>query len=539
MLQVNTKWYKKYQGMMRVPFFENASSRYGFIVIYNEMKRVYSLVKFDAQNSEIIWETIVQNGGYGTPALNNGLVLMPTSFSKVTAISSETGLVEWEFETNSRIRGSVHHDGVNFCVSSGSGLYFLDSFGNLKSAIKLEGYICYGEPLITEDERYTLATSYVNHSSHISVLCFSRSGEIKFAIDIGKGVIASSDSSGITLVDNKYLAIGGDEKIVYADRFSGQIIWEANVPGYASRHRLTADSTQIYVTTLSGYVGAFKKDSGEEVWQSHYKVVPTTPIQLIHDAAVFVADGYLNFLSKVDGTLIDRKAVGHSPYSIPMFHNNCIYLGAGEPPYEGYMWCFEVKESTSRTDKEFSISANEINCYDDAKGFDLNVAISGIKTTSVSADFAVISDQEEIIAKRLTDQSFGFHNILIKPNAGAGIFIIPIKIISEEKCYFDAVIIELRRRKMLPSFKLIGDVPLISQQADNLSGAAVVQAIYQYYGAECFPSQNNIREMIDFVKSKSNYLPFDTWRIILRRILNSSAKSAQELPEYEITSRAD
>ena len=47
-------------------------------------------------------------------------------------------------------------------------------------------------------------------------------------------------------------------------------------------------------------------------------------------------------------------------------------------------------------------------------------------------------------------------------------------------------------------------------------------------------SQKNIREMIDAVRDLSGYEPFQTWRIILRRVLTSQAKSQQELPEFSL-----
>ncbi|HLB42810.1 MAG TPA: PQQ-binding-like beta-propeller repeat protein [Gammaproteobacteria bacterium] len=530
-MRINTKWFRKYQGMLRVPLFEHALSNHGYIIVFDEKKRTYSLVKFDTQYGSSLWTTVLPNGGYGAPAYGVDLIIVPTGFSKVTAISIHTGAIVWSFETNSRIRGSIQFDGTCFCISSGSGLYFVSPSGELNYRIGVKGYFFFGEPLIIEDRIYSLVTFHKHDNSQLSILCFSRSGELLYNKELGQGVIASSDTSGITVLSNKNLAVGGDRKIFYLDGFSGEVLWEAYVPGYACRHKLAADAQQVYVTTLSGYVGAFCIKSGKEIWKSHYEISPTTPIVIIGSAAVFVADGYLNFLSCATGRLIERKAVGHSPYSIPTFHNGHLFLGAGEPPYEGLLWCFKIEMGYLENNKAFIIRAEEINCYDDANSFDLNLIITGKKLKLVEGDFSVISETRQANAEQLSPECFSFHNIPIKSNASAGIYIVPLRIYSDNQSYFDAIIIELRRRKKLPSFKLICNVQLTPQESVNLSGAAVVQAIYRYYGGNP-PSQKAIREMVDFVKEKGNYEAFNIWRIILRRVLNSSAKSVRELPEY-------
>ena len=530
-MRINTKWFQKYQGLLRVPLFEHELSNYGFIIVFDEKNRTYNLVKFDAQYGNSLWRTVLPNGGYGTPAYGVDLIVVPTGFSQVTAISSNTGVIAWCFETNSRVRGSIKFDGVNFCISSGSGLYFVSPRGELNYRIGLRGHFFFGEPLLIEDRIYSLATFHKHNVSQLSMLCFLRPGKLLYSTELGQGVIASSDTSGITELSNKNLAVGGDGKIFHLDRLSGKILWEASVPGYACRHKLTADIQRVYVSTLSGYVGAFCINSGKEIWKSYYEVSPTTPVVIIRSAAVFVADGYLNFLSCVTGRLVERKAVGHSPYSIPIFHNDHVFLGAGEPLYEGLLWCFKIETNYLEENKELTIRTEEINCYEDVKGFDLNLMITGEKIQSVVGDFSVISEIQQYEAEQPNPNCFNFHNIPINSNASAGIYLIPLKICSENKNYFDAVIVELKRRKKLPSFKLIYNVPLIAQEAENFSGAAVVQAVYQYYGG-ISPSQKSIREMVDFVKERAKYESFNAWRIILRRVLNSSAKSISELPEY-------
>lgn len=52
-------------------------------------------------------------------------------------------------------------------------------------------------------------------------------------------------------------------------------------------------------------------------------------------------------------------------------------------------------------------------------------------------------------------------------------------------------------------------------------------------------SQKSIREMVDAVRDLSGYEPFQTWRIILRRVLTSQAQNKQELPEFSTVELID
>ena len=57
--------------------------------------------------------------------------------------------------------------------------------------------------------------------------------------------------------------------------------------------------------------------------------------------------------------------------------------------------------------------------------------------------------------------------------------------------------------------------------------------IQHYHGQSIVP-QREIRDMVDYVRTRANYEPFNVWRIMLRRVLSSSARTVTELPEYHI-----
>jgi hypothetical protein len=66
------------------------------------------------------------------------------------------------------------------------------------------------------------------------------------------------------------------------------------------------------------------------------------------------------------------------------------------------------------------------------------------------------------------------------------------------------------------------------------SGAAIASTIKKIYAQVDTSSQKDIRDMVDAVRDLSEYEPFQTWRIVLRRVLTSQAKHTQELPEFSL-----
>ena len=80
----------------------------------------------------------------------------------------------------------------------------------------------------------------------------------------------------------------------------------------------------------------------------------------------------------------------------------------------------------------------------------------------------------------------------------------------------------------------------VVQEEMDWSGAALMAAVRRQYGDDV--DQGAMRDMIDSIRDRSGYLPFDTWRIIARRALSTSARRTSELPEFSdgaVESRGD
>ena len=113
----------------------------------------------------------------------------------------------------------------------------------------------------------------------------------------------------------------------------------------------------------------------------------------------------------------------------------------------------------------------------------------------------------------------------------SGDFVIPVYLyISSGEYFIKPVCISLKRKVPLPSRAYLNHIPDIVQEKPTYSGAAIGSTLKNFHGDHV--KQSDLREMIDFSLNHSGYEPFQTWRILLRRVLTSSADKKEQLPEF-------
>ena len=97
------------------------------------------------------------------------------------------------------------------------------------------------------------------------------------------------------------------------------------------------------------------------------------------------------------------------------------------------------------------------------------------------------------------------------------------------------------KREQLPSSFVLHQYLKVSTEENIFSsGAALVQGLMKVHGKSI--SQKDFRDRINYVKRKSNWkdADFQTWRLILKRVLSNSAESlddfirSEEGGEFEI-----
>ena len=107
------------------------------------------------------------------------------------------------------------------------------------------------------------------------------SGKTLWNIDVSNSSFFSSQSallSGGVIVDDKYVYVGSERATIYTiDKYSGTIIWQKDVKGEVIAKPILVDDNLI-VLTSNGYIQAFNRDNGNELWEVSTEV-PTLSLR--------------------------------------------------------------------------------------------------------------------------------------------------------------------------------------------------------------------------------------------------------------------
>lgn len=530
---LNVEWLQKLGGLIRVVVFDSdANSSKAFVIVYHEQKNQYEATAFDIYSGKIYWTKGVINGGYGAPVIVDGLMILPTKFSNIIALSTDDGHEVWQIETNCRVRSSLNVKESKVYFSSGGTIFELNaSDGHITNQWHFKRAFFYGSVDIFDELIITLgAISDENEDSVIMVFAFHKKTGLVYSLPICKSAIISADTVGISW-KNGIGFVGGDNLILSFRASDGKVLWISQVDGFAGRQVCSFDNTRVYYTTQSGVVGALNIENGAPVWHIHTndKTI-ASPISIYNNHLMLLADAHLNVLESDCGRLAHKIPVGHSPYSMVSFKGDYGLLGAGEPPHNGILFAFKLSET--HIQEKYECVVNASNAFIESPFVDILIHIFNADQNLKSAelDGSLFQLSEPIAGKRINISTFAFR-IPLPRTICSGDFVFPLflNMFSGER-FVKPVCISLKRKNPLPTRGYLNHIPDITQEKPNYSGAAIGATIRNLYGEHV--KQSDIREMIDFVRNHSGYEPFQTWRILLRRVLTSSANKKDQLSEY-------
>ncbi len=531
--QIELMWMNKMNGLIRVVIFDQ-NTETAYVVVYYEQKNKYTLHSFCASSGELYWSKDVPNGGYGAPAIIDNYVIMLTEFTNVTAIGKDDGQIKWTFKTQTRIRSPINIMDNRIYFSSGGVLFELNSQGEVLKQWSYPKAFFYGSVDVINELVMTLGVvSDEFCKSVIKVFAFHKQGQLVYELPICDGAVISTDTSGIAWQKNIGF-VGAENLVIAFQGDSGKILWVSQVEGFAGRQVCTADDRRVYYVTQSGNVGALSITDGSHVWKIHAQdSLLVSPISISGDKIIVAADAHLLILKANNGQLLQKLPVGHSPYSMLSLNKDFGILGAGEPPHNGLIYGFKLQPHQAIS--KYCCAVQSSNAHIENPFLDLCIEIHNveepiIETQLDSANFCL---KEPVKGEKITDFSFAFR-ITLPNTMCSGDFVLSLSLILESGIIVKRpVVIKLTRRKLLPSRVYLHHVPDFTQEKPNYSGAAIASALKNLHG-DGSSSQKEIREMVDAVRDLSKYEPFQTWRIILRRVLTSQAQNKQELSEFSI-----
>jgi hypothetical protein len=530
--QIELIWMKKLPGLIRVIIFE-PDNKLAYVVIYYEQKNKYTLNAFCPLTGNLNWSTDVPNGGYGSPALINDCVVILTEFTNVTSISKNSGEIKWTFHTQSRIRSSINVVNNKIYFSSGGTIFELNDKGELLRQWGYPNAFFYGSIDIINELIITLGV--INDDSGkslIKVFAFHQSGQLVYELPICHGSVISTDTSGIGW-HKKIGIVGAENRITAFLGDSGGILWTSQIEGCAGRQVCTVDNKHVYYVTQAGNIGALNIIDGSHAWKIHTQDhLLVSPISVAGDKMIVAADAHLLILKNTNGQLIQKIPVGHSPYSMVSLNKDMGILGAGEPPHNGLIYGFKLK--SENTALKYSCVAQTSNAHIESLFFDIYVEIHHVDEIIIEAhlDGSNFNLKEPIKGEQLAPCTFTFR-MPLSNTTSPGDYVLPLSLIlNSNEQITRPISIKLTRRIPLPSRVYLHNIPDIIQDEQTFSGAAIASTL-KNMNDDSIVSQKDIREMVDAARDLSGYEPFQTWRIILRRVLTSQALRKQELPEFQ------
>lgn len=534
--RLTLRWSRYIPGLVRVPIFSQSTDT-GFVVSYKEKTREYVLHCFAPESGEAIWEANLINGGYGAPALGQRTVAVPTKFIDVTGIDTKTGAVRWVWAGHARVRSPIAHDHDTFLFSCGPSLIQLDEGGEPVGRIDEPGHFFFGLPHRTHNMIVSQAT-WTNASgrSQIGLLAYELDGKLLWKADLGEGQIISSDTSGFAQLGTDIWCCGS-HRIFAVDATTGAILWAHPTKGIVGRQMPVEHRGRLYVPSVCGEVLCLDSESGEPIWTFRGRSIVNTPVSVLGDLVAVSVDGQIHLLEAATGRPFDQIPTGHSPYSAITFWHDRAFIGGGDPPYHGRLYCFDLTERERQ--HEFVCTAKTVGALDGRESFVLQAEISNVTDEIIGAHLnaSVLTEEitnganRELMPTERDGNRFIFE-VPLRSSAVAGLYCLDITLkLATCRMISRTALVQIERAAPIPNRFLLHEITPMAQTDPLHSGAAAIQMLKAYYG-QPVPDQVDLREMVDYIRARSGYEPFNIWRIVARRALSTSACNIRELPEF-------
>lgn len=298
------------------------------LVPYVEGDRVYAASRggevraLDAATGRVLWSVDTELEISGGPGAGEGVVLFGTSNGEVVALDREAGSEKWRARVSSEVLSVPKANrGVVVVHTIDGKLFGLDAetgtqkwvYDRSIPVLTLHGS---SSPVIVEN--YVIC----GFASGKMVMLDLQNGDLLWEITVS-APSGRSELERMVDIDGDPLVIGD---VVYAVTYQGEmaavsiqtgvVLWRRKLSSYAG---MGADYGQIYVSDAADHVLSVDPGNGSALWKNQalqYRKL-TAPVVLGERVLVGDFEGYLHFLSRVDGRLEGRLRVAKSAISTP------------------------------------------------------------------------------------------------------------------------------------------------------------------------------------------------------------------------------
>ncbi|OUC03757.1 hypothetical protein BK784_01830 [Bacillus thuringiensis serovar medellin] len=228
-------------------------------------------------------------------------------------------------------------------------------------------------------------------------------------------------------------------------------------------------------------------------------------------------------LNKENGEIVNKIAIGHSPYTGFEIASGKLYIAAGDPPDWFNLYCLRLSNNPRLTIKETKIS---YKYNKDQESFDeleviFNVGTAdGIIPENLRVDLSKFGGSDSYEPQSLKPKEYimdiklpkfnryGDYALIVEAKVGNGIYKTTIAICLREYIPND-----------IPAKFQLEDFNINMQEKDYYSGSAVMQSVMNFYGKELNQELiNNMGEYLDELGIHGHH----KWRTGSVRMLHSS-----------------
>lgn len=302
--------------------------------------RVYSAERkgrvfaVDAETGRQLWKTKTDIRISGGPGLGEGLVLVGSSDGEVVALDAETGEERWRSELTSEVLAPPRAadgiavvrtgDGKLFGLSADSGAR-LWVYDRTVPVLTLRGT---STPVLVED--LVLAGFDSGRLVAVELLTGRLVWESQVAIPRGRSDLermVDLDGEPVVMGRSVYVATyQGSVAAVSLD--TGDVEWSRDI---SSAKGLAVDRSAVYITDDESEVWALERSSGTSLWKQEGLRRRALTAASSDGEYVVLGDfeGYVHWLSKLDGSIAARLRVDKSPIIVPpLVTANGLYVYA-------------------------------------------------------------------------------------------------------------------------------------------------------------------------------------------------------------------
>mgnify|MGYP003855715475 CR=1 FL=1 len=230
------------------------------------------LICLDRYSGNQIWRRELTSEAISSPSSNGRMVAVQTIDGKLFAFDTTEGIQRWRY----------------------------DSVGPILS---IRGT---SSPLVSKS--FTI-TTFANGE----MLAFDNKNGSTFwkaSIGLPKGRTELErlvDADGKAMIDGERVyAVSYQGRVVSLNATTGNEVWSKPISSY---NGVAVGSNQVYVANAEGEVVAFNQQNSNEVWRNEklkYRRL-STPTTVRNMVVVSDFEGYLHFMSQVDGEIVARK----------------------------------------------------------------------------------------------------------------------------------------------------------------------------------------------------------------------------------------